>query len=54
MPILMGSQGGQQKPVVIPVGGGGQGSTIIVPQASEGEIVNSLMKTFLLTNLSAT
>lgn len=54
MPILMGSQGGQQKPVVIPVGGGGRGSTIIVPQASEGEIVNSLMKTFLLTNLSAT
>lgn len=54
MPILMGSQGGQQKPVVIPVGGGGQGSTIIIPPPSEGEIVNSLMKTFLLTNLSAT
>lgn len=54
MPILMGSQGGQQKPVVIPVGGGGQGSTIIIPPLSEGEIVNSLMKTFLLTNLSAT
>lgn len=54
MPILMGSQGGQQKPVVIPVGGGGQGSTIIIPAPSEGDIVNSLMKTFLLTNLSAT
>lgn len=54
MPILMGSQGGPQKPVVIPVGGGGQGSTIIIPPPSEGEIVNSLMKTFLLTNLSAT
>jgi len=54
MPILMGSQGGQQKPVVIPVGGGGQGSTIIIPAPSQGDIVNSLMKTFLLTNLSAT
>jgi hypothetical protein len=54
MPILMGSQGGQQKPVVIPVGGGGQGSTIIIPPPSQGDIVNSLMKTFLLTNLSAT
>ena len=54
MPILMGSQGGQQKPVVIPVGGGGSGeSTIILPPPSEGQIVNSLMKTFLLTNLSS-
>jgi murein DD-endopeptidase MepM/ murein hydrolase activator NlpD len=54
MPILMGSQGGQQKPVVIPVGGGGSGeSAIILPPPSEGQIVNSLMKTFLLTNLSS-
>jgi murein DD-endopeptidase MepM/ murein hydrolase activator NlpD len=55
MPILMGSQGGQQKPMIIPIGGGGNSeSTIIIPPPSEGQIVNSLMKTFLLTNLSST
>lgn len=54
MPIMMGSRGGQQKPVIIPMGGGDQGSTIFLPPPSEGQIVNSLMKTFLLTNLSST
>jgi uncharacterized membrane protein len=55
MPIMMGSQGGggQQKPMIIP-GGGGGGGTVILPGPSEGELVNSLMKTILLTNLSAT
>jgi len=55
MPIMMRSQGGggQQKPMIIP-GGGGGGGTVILPGPSEGELVNSLMKTILLTNLSAT
>lgn len=52
---MMGGQtAAQQKPMIIPVGGGGQGSTIVVSSPPEGEIVNSLMKSFLLTNLSAT
>ena len=56
MPIMMGSQGGggQQRPVYIPVGGGGGGGTMIIPGPTEGQVVNSLMKTMLLTNLSAT
>jgi hypothetical protein len=54
MPILMGGGGGgQQKPVFIPVGGGGGGGTVIMPGPDEGQLVNSLMKTILLTNLSA-
>ena len=56
MPIMMGSQGGggQQRPVYIPVGGGGGGGTVIMPGPTEGQVVNSLMKIMLLTNLSAT
>jgi murein DD-endopeptidase MepM/ murein hydrolase activator NlpD len=54
MPILMGGGGrGQSKPVYIPVGGSG-GGTVILPGPTEGQVVNSLMKTMLLTNLSAT
>jgi murein DD-endopeptidase MepM/ murein hydrolase activator NlpD len=57
MPIMMGgNQGGggqQQKPVFIPVGGGG-GGTVVLPGPSEGQIVNSLIKSMLLTNLSGT
>ena len=55
MPIMMGSQGGggqQQRPVYIPVGGGG--GTVVLPGPSEGQLVNSLIKTMLLTNLSGT
>ena len=54
IPMMMSSQGGggQQKPVFIPVGGGG-GGTVILPGPDEGQLVNSLMKTMLLTNLSA-
>ena len=55
MPIMMGGGGGggqQSKPVFIPMGGGG--GTMILPGPSEGQVVNSLMKTMLLTNLSAT
>ena len=55
MPIMMGGGGGgQQRPVYIPVGGGGGGGTVIMPGPTEGQVVNSLMKTMLLTNLSAT
>lgn len=54
IPMMMSSQGGggQQKPIFIPVGGGG-GGTVILPGPDEGQVVNSLMKTMLLTNLSA-
>lgn len=53
IPILMGSSGGstQQRPVVIS-GGSGGGGTVVLPGPSEGQVVNSLMKTMLLTNLS--
>lgn len=53
IPIMMGSSGGsvQQRPVVISAGGGG-GGTVLLPGPSEGQVVNSLMKTMLLTNLS--
>jgi len=55
MPIMMGGGGGgQQRPVYIPVGGGGGGGTVIMPGPTEGQVVNSLMKTMLLTNLSST
>jgi murein DD-endopeptidase MepM/ murein hydrolase activator NlpD len=55
MPIMMGGGGGgQQRPVFIPVGGGGGGGTVIMPGPTEGQVVNSLMKTMLLTNLSST
>lgn len=53
VPIMMGSSGGSspQRPVVISTGGGG-GGTVVLPGPSEGQVVNSLMKTMLLTNLS--
>jgi len=49
--IAMGGGGGSSQPVYIPVGGGG--GTTILPGPSEGQVVNSLIKTLLLTNLSA-
>jgi murein DD-endopeptidase MepM/ murein hydrolase activator NlpD len=53
VPIMMGNNGqSSQKPVVIASGGGG-GSTVMLPGPSEGQVVNSLMNTMLLTNLSA-
>jgi len=51
--IAMGGGGGSSQPVYIPVGGGDGGGTITSPGPSEGEVVNSLIKTLLLTNLSA-
>lgn len=54
MPIIMGGSGGsQQRPMVIASGGGGGGTTIMPPIA-EGQVLNSLFKTILLTNLSGT
>ena len=54
IPIMMGSSGGSspQRPVVISGGGGGGGETVILPGPTVGQVVNSLMKTMLLTNLS--
>jgi murein DD-endopeptidase MepM/ murein hydrolase activator NlpD len=55
IPIMMGSSGGsqQQRPVIVSAGGGGGGGTVVLPGPTEGQVVNSLMKTMLLTNLSA-
>lgn len=55
MPIIMGGSGGsQQRPMVIASGGGGGGGTTIMPPIAEGQVLNSLFKTILLTNLSGT
>lgn len=51
MPIALPSSGGKSAPVVISAGGGGT-QIIPLPGPSSGEVVNSLMKTMLLTNLS--
>jgi len=55
MPILIGGGGGgsQQRPMVI-AGTGGGGGTTIMPPIPEGQVLNSLFKTILLTNLSGT
>lgn len=51
MPIALPSSGGKSTPVVISGGGGGS-QIISLPGPSPSEVVNSLMKTMLLTNLS--
>jgi murein DD-endopeptidase MepM/ murein hydrolase activator NlpD len=51
--IAMGGGGGSSQPVYIPVGGGNGGGTSLPSGPSEGQVVNSLIKTLLLTNLSA-
>ena len=51
--IAMGGGGGSSQPVNVPSGGGNGGGTTTLPGPSEGEVVNSLIKTLLLTNLSA-
>jgi len=54
MPIVMGGpSGSQQRPMVI-AGGSGGGGTTILPPTPEGQVLNSLFKTILLTNLSGT
>lgn len=57
IPMMMstGGGGGQQKPMVISAGGGsGGGETIVLPGPSSSQVLNSLFKTMLLTNLSGT
>ena len=51
--IAMGGGGGSSQPVNISSGGGDGGGTTTLPGPSEGQVVNSLIKTLLLTNLSA-
>ena len=53
IPMMMGGGGGgggQQRPMVISSGGGG--GTTIMPPVPQGQVLNSLFKTLLLTNLS--
>lgn len=53
MPIAMPTSGGSGgSAMIIPAGGGGGTQIIRTPGSSPGEVVNSLMKTMLLTNLS--
>lgn len=52
IPISVGSNS-QQRPVVISGGGGSKESTIAIMPPSPGEITSELIKTMLLTNLSA-
>jgi len=52
IPMMMGgNKSSNQKPIIISGGSGGS-EVIVIPPPSEGEIVNNLMKTMLLTNLS--
>jgi murein DD-endopeptidase MepM/ murein hydrolase activator NlpD len=53
IPMMMSSGGSQQRPVVIS-GGGGGGETIVMPSAPMGAVLNSLLSSMLLTNLSGT
>lgn len=50
---ITSSGGGEQRPMVIS-GGGGGGQTIVMPSAPIGMVLNSLMRSMLLTNLSGT
>ena len=53
VPMMVGGGGGgsQQRPMVVS-SGGGSGGTTIMPPIPEGQVLNSLFKTMLLTNLS--
>lgn len=55
MPMYLGGGQGQtqQTPIFIPSAGGG-GETVILPGPTRSDMVNNLMKTMLLTNLSGT
>lgn len=52
VPVAVGTNG-QQKPVVVSAGGGVKENTIVFAPPSSGEIASELLKTMLLTNLSA-
>ena len=49
----MSGTGGRQSPMVIPVGGGSGGQNITVIPQVESVVLNSLMKSILLTSLSS-
>jgi hypothetical protein len=51
VPMMMGNNSSNQRPIMVS-GGSGSSEVIILPPPSEGEIVNDLLKTMLLTNLS--
>jgi murein DD-endopeptidase MepM/ murein hydrolase activator NlpD len=51
VPMMMSSGGGQRRPQVISVPGA-RGETIVLPGPTDGQLVNSLFKTMLLTSLS--
>jgi hypothetical protein len=53
IPMMMGGPGGgsQQRPIVISSSGG---ETTIMPPVPQGQVLNSLFNTMLLTNLSGT
>ena len=51
VPMMMSSGGGQRRPQVISVPGA-PGQTIVLPGPTDGQLVNSLFKTMLLTSLS--
>lgn len=44
----------QQSPAVIPVGGGGSGQSVVITPQVGSAVLNSLMKSILLTSLSST
>jgi murein DD-endopeptidase MepM/ murein hydrolase activator NlpD len=46
--------GGSQRPMMIPVGGGGGGQSIVISPETGSLVLNSLMKSILLTSLSST
>jgi murein DD-endopeptidase MepM/ murein hydrolase activator NlpD len=52
MPMALPTSGGSGGAPVVMSGGGGGTQIVTVPGPSSGEVVNSLMKTMLLTNLS--
>jgi len=52
--ITGGGGGGSRQPAVIPVGGGGSGQAIVITPETGSLVLNSLMKSILLTSLSST
>jgi hypothetical protein len=53
VPMIQNQQGQQQVPMTIS-SPGGNGQTILLPGPSSSQVLNSLLKTMLLTNLSST
>lgn len=51
--ISAGGGGGGSRQTIIPVGGGGSGQTIVISPETGSLVLNSLMKSILLTSLSS-